>query len=229
MNHTKEYSIDFSEININAKDIGKIIGYHDKDIPEMVMETIDDILEELIKKCKLQGGYKVFENISIKNDLLMVENVEFKTKKIISNSITNSDSIAILVSTAGKELSEWSNELFYEDYSLKGYIADITASILVEKTADLIQYKIEKEAESNFMKITNRYSPGYCGWDITEQHKLFSLLSENFCGISLTDMALMIPIKSISAIIGIGDKVEKKEYKCNACEKTDCLLALDKN
>jgi hypothetical protein len=72
------------------------------------------------------------------------------------------------------------------------------------------------------MKITNRYSPGYCGWDVSDQHKLFSLLPNNFCGIKLTENALMIPIKSVSAVIGIGKNVERKDYQCSICEIEFC-------
>ncbi|MCK7538940.1 MAG: hypothetical protein MZV63_52410 [Marinilabiliales bacterium] len=46
--------------------------------------------------------------------------------------------------------------------------------------------------------ITNRFSPGYCGWDVAEQHKLFSFFKDNFCGITLTESALMNPVKSVS-------------------------------
>jgi len=67
-----------------------------------------------------------------------------------------------------------------------------------------MQGDLEKNMRDSGKKITNRYSPGYCGWDVTEQHKLFQLMPENYCGIKLTPSALMDPVKSISGIIGIG-------------------------
>ena len=73
------------------------------------------------------------------------------------------------------------------------------------------------------LKITNRYSPGYCGWDVSEQKKLFKILPEKFCGIELTDSCLMHPIKSVSGIIGIGKSVKFNEYTCNLCDEADCL------
>jgi hypothetical protein len=57
---------------------------------------------------------------------------------------------------------------------------------------------------------------------VKDQFKLFSLLPENFCGIRLTDSALMIPIKSVSGIIGIGENVERKNYPCEICNMKDC-------
>jgi cobalamin-dependent methionine synthase I len=88
---------------------------------------------------------------------------------------------------------------------------------------DLIQHNLKVEMKGIGMGTTNRYSPGYCDWDITEQKKLFGLLPAVFCGISLTESMLMKPIKSISGIIGIGKEVSFKRYSCNYCKDNHCL------
>lgn len=67
---------------------------------------------------------------------------------------------------------------------------------------------------SEGMVTTNRFNPGYCGWDVTEQHKLFSLMADNYCGIRLTESALMDPVKSGSGFIGIGKSVKRVPYTC---------------
>jgi cobalamin-dependent methionine synthase I len=106
---------------------------------------------------------------------------------------------------------------------LKGYIFDIVGTEIVEAAADLMQGDLEKNMRDSGKKITNRYSPGYCGWDVTEQHKLFQLMPENYCGIKLTPSALMDPIKSISGIIGIGENVKNNPYTCRLCNQNDCV------
>jgi hypothetical protein len=45
---------------------------------------------------------------------------------------------------------------------------------------------------------------------VAEQHKLFSLLPPGICGITLSDSALMHPIKSVSGITGIGKHCKQK-------------------
>ena len=106
---------------------------------------------------------------------------------------------------------------------LKGYIYDVVGSEIVEAAADIMQEELAKSMHDCGMKITNRYSPGYCGWDVSEQHKLFDLIPENFCGIQLNQSALMDPVKSISGIIGIGKNVKYNEYTCGMCEMVDCI------
>jgi cobalamin-dependent methionine synthase-like protein len=223
-----EYSINFSDINIKHHDVNKLIGYKDNDVPLLVQGKIHEIIEESTVKCDLKGGYKIYRNVFVSQHELILENIKFNTKEIIASGLENSVDIAILLCTVGQEISKWSSELFKGDDPLKAYIADLIASIMVEKVADFVQHKIENEASLKRLRITNRYSPGYCGWDIIEQHKLFSLLPKNFLGISLNKEALMIPVKSISAIVGLGANVEKKDYQCTDCERKDCLMILDK-
>ena len=51
---------------------------------------------------------------------------------------------------------------------------------------------------------------------------LGSLLPPAPCGITLTDSSLMLPIKSISGVIAVGTRIEKKPYGCAICGKKDC-------
>ena len=132
--------------------------------------------------------------------------------------------VAVFVCTAGQEISSRSKKLMKEGDLLKGYVYDTFGSIAVEAAMDLIQETIRMKILVTGMNITNRYSPGYCGWDITEQKKIFSLLPDNFCGIELTDTCLMLPIKSISGIIGIGRYAKYDPYTCNLCDMQNCLF-----
>ena len=104
-----------------------------------------------------------------------------------------------------------------------GYVFDILGSMIVETATDQLQNEIRKIANDMDMAITNRYSPGYCKWSVADQHKLFSFFPPNCCGISLTDSALMYPIKSVSGIIGLGKEVKFREYTCDLCSQVDCF------
>lgn len=106
---------------------------------------------------------------------------------------------------------------------LEGYIYDVAGSEIVEAAADLMQAELDKTMASEGRKITNRFSPGYCGWNVSEQHKIFQLLPGTFCGIRLTASALMDPEKSVSGMIGIGKNVRHLPYTCSICDMKDCI------
>jgi cobalamin-dependent methionine synthase I len=104
----------------------------------------------------------------------------------------------------------------------EAFIADHMGSLVVETAMDNIQKQLREDLLNESLSITNRFSPGYCGWNVSEQHKLFKLIPAEECDIRLTESALMQPIKSISGIIGIGEGVKFKHYSCNHCSITGC-------
>ena len=42
------------------------------------------------------------------------------------------------------------------------------------------------------------------------------------CGVSLTESSLMVPIKSVSGIIGLGPQVRHLDYTCGLCDFKQC-------
>ena len=106
---------------------------------------------------------------------------------------------------------------------LTGYVYDVIGSEVVEAAVDLMQDSLQKSMAAEGKKITNRYSPGYCGWDVAEQHKLFQLMPDNYCGIKLNDSALMNPEKSVSGFLGIGEHVRYNPYTCGLCDMKGCI------
>ena len=131
--------------------------------------------------------------------------------------------MAVFVCTAGEGFSTCSDKYNKEGDYLKGFIVDAFGSLVAERAMDYIQKELEKEAGKCGMLITNRYSPGYCNWQVQDQKQLFSLLPGNPCNISLSESCLMLPIKSVSGIIGIGEKVRKREYSCDICNNITCV------
>jgi hypothetical protein len=57
--------------------------------------------------------------------------------------------------------------------------------------------------------VVVRFIPGYCNWLLSDQQKLFELIGGNNCGVKLTESSLMILIKSVSGVIGVGAEVKK--------------------
>jgi len=207
MNNTAEYTFNYQDIEVTNREIENMIGYPKSEIPEMVSQKINEIKKELGSFCSIRAGYKIFNDIQIRDNHFILGGKKFQSDKIIAGSLKRADSMAIFVCP------------------LNAYIIDIIASLIVEKATDKLQGMIEELVLVNQKQITNRYSPGYCGWNVSEQQQLFALLPDNFCGVRLNKAALMNPIKSVSGIIGIGQDVRKTAYQCNKCDIKDCLLA----
>ena len=219
------FQIDFSDLKLNVSQIEKAIGYKDGESHETISELIHKVLQKAESECRVKAEYAVFPVDGFNNDekSVQISGLVFNVKKIVYGQIKKSDSVALFLATAGEEIGIRSREAMKDGDILTGYIYDVVGSEIVETAADIMQNKLKEVIVSGGKKITNRYSPGYCGWDVAEQHKLFRLMPDNFCKIRLTPSALMDPVKSISGFIGIGEHIRYNPYTCRLCDMKDCI------
>jgi len=210
---------------MNVSQIENIMGFNEDDDREFVRSLIQEILTESEEIADIRAQYAIFSNISFDsgNKSVTINSTSFNIRNIVFGQLRKSDSVAIFLCTVGEEIGKRSRKAMHERDLLRGYIYDVVGSELVEAAADLMQKELERNAAEEGLKITNRYSPGYCSWDVTEQHKLFQLIPYNFCGIRLNESALMNPEKSVSGIIGIGKNVKSNSYSCRICDMKDCI------
>jgi hypothetical protein len=220
----KEFNINSIDHKVDERLITKLLGYDDDNVPEPLIDSMRKVFAEISPLLKFKGVYKIIEPnlFKIGQEHFEISNLNFNAGKIISFNLKGSQTIAIILGTIGDRITQYLDDLMKSGDTLTGYIADQIASEIVEHWIDNIESELEKSIIESGMKITNRYSPGYCGWDVSDQHKLFSQLPDNICGIKLTESALMIPIKSVSAVIGIGKNVERKDYQCSICDIEFC-------
>ena len=83
------------------------------------------------------------------------------------------------------------------------FVYDAVGSALAESVCDEAEKMIKKN-----LKCRPRFSPGYGDFPLSVQRDVLSLINaERLIGITLTDTNLMLPQKSITAILGIREDV----------------------
>lgn len=219
----KEFRFSFNELNVTPSDIQELLGMEDV-APEPFPQLIQMGLEEAPNYCDIRGGIKTFEPIvtDSKTNTIKLEDQLFSTAKIVATQLKNATSAALFTCTAGKSISDYSKKTATEGDPIYSYVLDVIGSVTVDKAMDNIQEDLRKTMELQGLGVSDRFSPGYCEWDVSEQQKLFKLLPHHFCGITLAESSLMDPIKSVSGIIGIGPGLTQKGYQCNWCSDINC-------
>jgi hypothetical protein len=218
-------NICLDDLFLSNNEVVLSLGYSDSKLPdEQVTKMIDMVLSQLSNHCEFQAGYKVFDahKLPERNDGLLIGGTFFRMQKIVTGQLKKSEKAALFVCSIGPGMENWGRQLMLEGEPLLSYVVNTAASVIVEKTVDYLHDQIMLHMKELGLSITNRYSPGYCDWSVAEQHLLFSMLPENFCGVTLTESALMLPIKSISGIVGIGAAVKWKKYICDSCGIKEC-------
>ncbi len=222
--HSFKYEL--QNLHISMQYIAHLIGnYTPETLPEPYPEMILSELSALTSFTSIQGGFRIVDKPAIDKDkgTFLIEERIFNAGQQVVRYLKKSEKLALYVCTAGKGISERSKKLMSEGNILEGYITDLLGSIIVEAAMDEIQKKLREEMKTLGFSVTNKYSPGYCSWDVAEQHKLFSFFPPDFCGVSVSGSSLMHPIKSVSGVIGIGREVKFHKYVCDACSDIHCI------
>jgi hypothetical protein len=204
--------------------INSLLGYPEGDLPEPIPEVINSIIEKAPDHTDIRGGYLIMDQFKIHDESeIQVNGLEFHPTKAIAHQVRASEMLAFFMITAGEGITSWSQKELTEGDPMAGYIIDLIGSEIVVAALDRMQDDLAGKMGAAGFNITNRYSPGDCGWPVTDQQKLFSLFPESFCGISLSESSLMHPIKSVSGIIGIGVDMKKSAFVCDLCEMDTCV------
>lgn len=212
--------LDFGLLSLTTADLFAEMGYGsmvpEEQITVLTTSMLEDISSWVTPRCtfSLFSGQVDFDSVSLEGgEVLSVgETIAFLLK--------GSERFALFAATAGMAFQTYLESLKAEDDILKSFIADMIGTCIAEKTGEYMECLLEKELQGE--RHTNRLSPGYCGWHLTGQKALFRLMGGNPCGIGLSEVCLMTPIKSISGIIGIGPEVDEKKYGCQYCELETC-------
>lgn len=94
----------------------------------------------------------------------------------------------------------------------------------IEAYADQAQLELEQYAKGQGLYLRPRYSPGYGDFPLSCQKFLFAALDiTKKIGVALTDHCMMVPCKSITAVIGLSpDPSLCHVGKCMACTAQNC-------
>lgn len=157
---------------------------------------------------------------------------ENETETPVQNVFRRADHLALYALTLGQEVSDKIAELFDKrDFAL-GYLLDSVASEAADKATLVVEkHYLDTLIENGCADQTTivfGYSPGYCGWHISGQKKLFGFLKPGRIGISLGDSFLMQPLKSVSGVLIAGAR-EIHDFRdtfpfCSRCRSKQCLI-----
>ena len=206
-----EKTLSFEELGITAADVYEQMGYHDAQPDKATQQETAMILKEVSQWLRPQFSYFVVN-----------KQPDFEMGNIILRQLRGSEAFALFICTSGLELETYQQRLKEQGDMVRVFIADALGSVIAEKCADQMEKALQESIDKLGWMHTNRFSPGYCGWHVSQQQLLFPLFQGHTCGVKLTDSSLMIPIKSVSGIIGLGEKVRKLEYTCGLCDFKQC-------
>ena len=212
----------FDELTIDIDELYLLTGYREHRPTGYALEAVNEVIAEMGKHSRPEYGFAIIPG-KYDKDKIHIKDSVINTGRIIASALRESDYYAIFLATMGPDVDTYIKRLQEEGDMVKVFFADAIGSVLAEACAALMIEDLQKEASSYGLLISNSYSPGYCDWVLTDQKLLFGFFPEKFCDVKLTPSCLMLPVKSVSGIIGVGENVKKRPYGCQICKMTSCI------
>ena len=204
-------TLEYNDLQITPADVYEQMGYHGAEPDAATRHETAEIISEVRQWLRPQFCYLVVRELPA-----------FDMGKIIVRQLRGSEAYALFVCTSGVEYETYQQRLKQEGDMVRIFIADALGSVIAEKCADQMEQALQENIDKLGWHHTNRFSPGYCGWHVSQQQRLFPFFFFFTCGVMLTDSSLMVPIKSVSGVIGLGKDVRRLDYTCGLCDFKQC-------
>jgi hypothetical protein len=152
----------------------------------------------------------------------------------VADIVGRAEHLALFAVTLGEPVSRAVNDRLAEQDFALAYVLDAMASVAADDLADVAERRFAALLRERGWAAPDgavlRYSPGYCGWDVTGQRRLFAYLEPEQIGLSLGESCLMQPLKSVSGAIIAGPRAIHRfppNYDfCESCETRTCRSRL---
>lgn len=205
---------------IKIKQALRFMGHKGNDIPENMKEIIIKCEKQLLDVIKPAYTYRCF-NIHIQDDGVHLENTSFILRgNDIKKHLLKCSKAVLMCATLGIESEKLIHKLSVSNMS-ESFITDALASAAIEEVCDRIEDKIKNNLENMFM--TWRFSPGYGDFPLEQQEDFLKVTdAEKRIGLYLSEGGMMIPSKSVTAVIGLSEeKLEQNKQSCCCCNMSD--------
>lgn len=224
------------KLNIVITEVLRYQGYKlnkENRIPPNIMQIVEEEIEHGYELLTPQGIYRLLEI----NKFISPEEIELKDGYILkfpqkmTRLLQFAHHLLVGVVTIGDLLEkEVSTLISHKDFP-RALALDAVGTVAVEDLSRKIRELASQEIKKYGFGTGKHFSPGYDGWDITQQKVIFDLIPTSNIGVILTEGCMMIPRKSLSWLIGAGPRQgeerlnssnDESYYNCKHCQLKSC-------
>lgn len=202
--------------DINRSEALRYMGYSSNIDIENILPIIDECEKKLLNSIQPRYIYKICD-IKTDDECISIVNstIKFHSNDILCH-LEGCDKAVFLACTLSNGADRLISEYQVKDMS-KAIIADCMASAAIEQVCDIAEQEIREHIGEYYM--TWRFSPGYGDLSIEYQKDFLAITDAGRkIGLTLNPGNILIPRKSVTAIIGLSkNPIPKRRQGCAVC------------
>ena len=147
------------------------------------------------------------------------------SSEILRNHLQGCHQIVVLAVTIGAQLEDQVDANFSSGQYTQALLLDAAGSTAVEATANQVNQAINAQLSKLGFFTLARFSPGYGDWDLAIQSELLPLTGGAAIGMTVTESSMLVPRKSITAVIGVHPEWLRNFPKDSLNDAIQCNLS----
>jgi hypothetical protein len=222
------------KLDLDEEEILRYQGYSRNKVREPNQNILRITEEEINRGYSLFKSQGIYSLIKIKGSALegrinLESGLIFRFAKSIIKQLKGASHLLVGVVTIGDLLEKKVSDLFSQGEYPRALTLDVIGTVAVEDFSRKVRKLARQEVIEQGFKTSRHFSPGYSGWEVSQQEIVFKSIPSDNIGVSLTKGFMMLPQKSLSWVIGAGKEIivsSEEENKCKDCQSKYCNYKL---
>jgi len=222
------------KLDLDEEEILRYQGYSRNKVREPNQNILRITEEEINRGYSLFKPQGIYSLIKIKGSALegrinLESGLIFRFAKSIIKQLKGASHLLVGVVTIGDLLEKKVSDLFSQGEYPRALTLDVIGTVAVEDFSRKVRKLACQEVIEQGFKTSRHFSPGYSGWEVSQQEIVFKSIPSDNIGVSLTKGFMMLPQKSLSWVIGAGKEIivsSEEENKCKDCQSKYCNYKL---
>ncbi|CAM3098141.1 methionine synthase [Lactococcus laudensis] len=201
---------------LEKSEVLRYLGYRRKqELTPDISALVDEMIMEVQNVSNARYLYQAYDfTLDEANHAIHLTNTDLvlQSKQLYSH-LKHAKQVVLLAATLGIEV-ERQVRLYELSEMTKAFVLDAACVDYIEKICDLAEVDIDSQFTDSI--LNRRFSPGYGDLSLEVQPQFLKTLgADRQLGLTLTENYLMIPRKSVTAILGLfeDDKLARPRRK----------------
>ena len=199
---------------------GRLTKFNMKNSPERFKDEISSTKETCFKTIKPAC---VIQSIGIKK--MTDEQVELEDGSVLFGTLppillAESFEVIVFVTT----LEKYHESGIAIESIISDFFLDAWGSAIISSADSWLWSEIRRNMRQKGLFATMSWCPGQNNFPLSNQRVIFDILKPQELGVKLSESCMMLPVKSVSGILGLARKEDTRRLNaCNFCDlKNDC-------
>lgn len=207
-----------ADLKVDIEEVARYLGYKGGKMDFETMVAVEEAQQKLADIATAKFTYRRF-SLERHGETLELANTNFAlTGFDIKALLAECDACLLVAVTLGISVDGLIRKSQIVDMA-EAVVADACASSMVECLCNDVEAQLKADYAQENLYFTDRFSPGYGDMPLECQSGFCQLLeSSKNIGLTVSTSGIMLPAKSITAVIGLAKKPQKMKLKgCEYC------------